>query len=121
MFWRQQIQDLNDRIKQSSQKISDYLETCASLFNHFQLNGEKLPDYFDNLLKDNYQSIQTYLQQQPAEIIEGWQSSRWQTWKISNNSLGSLKHLQLIRVGQFVEKRLTNHQLCIPEFVPFIG
>ena len=76
MFWRQQIQDLNDRIKQSSQKISDYLETCASLFNHFQLNGEKLPDYFDNLLKDNYQSIQTYLQQQPAEIIEGWQSSR---------------------------------------------
>ena len=121
MFWQQQIEGLNQKIEQSSQRITDYLGFCASLFNHGKLNGEQLPNYFGKFLQDSYLSTQSYLEQQPLEIIGSWQDYRWENWNINDNLLSSLEHKELIRIGQLVEQRSSNNTFCVPEFAPFIG
>jgi len=121
MFWQQQIEGLNQKIEQSSQRITDYLGFCASLFNHGKLNGEQLPNYFGKFLQDSYLSTQSYLEQQPLEIIGSWQDYRWENWNINDNLLSSLEHTELIRIGQLVEQRSSNNTFCVPEFAPFIG
>ena len=123
MFHQEKIAKLNQQIVESQQRINKYLQDSFSLFQHGKLNGDKLSGYFRDLLDENNQDVQAYLQKQMLSVVGSWQDSQWQNWSdIQSSHLATLAHVELIRIGEFIESRPGSHRsFSVPEFVPFIG
>ena len=131
MFWKQTIENIKERISAKQDEVINlekqvealYQEAYA-LFSHGNLNAQKIPTYFEQLLGTNLQYLNQILSDQSFPSVLGWLDPSWADWKVDPNNIDDPSQTAgLIRIGQLVEQRPNNRgiQYSIPKFAPFIG
>lgn len=105
------VQELRGIIEGLNQEIREFQAKAKAYFEHGKRNAQKLDEYFTPILETNHSKLKTLLANQPAPVVDGWNSEKWSVWNAETSSEG-----KLVRIGELADK-----DFSVPTYLPFIG